>query len=396
VDGQRERRGLCKPAANAAKLTGARRTLRRKLQIACGAFLFWTALGVFFASQLRFEGLPWGVALAYSMPRWYSWGLLTPGVLRVDRWLGRTRSLAARVAWHVPIGVGWTCLAITIRLVTRPLRGSPPISSISFFFLDRFYWDLLIYGVVIGFAISRDYAAQVRERERQASELAIETAELERRLAEARLQALRTQIHPHFLFNALNTISAFTETDPPTARRLMERLGDLLRASLRLGSRSMVTLAAELTFLDDYLAIESARFEGRVTVSVNADDDALNIMVPSFLLQPLVENAIRHGVIPRVSGGHVEVRAARNGSQLHLRVRDNGVGLCPGWEFERNARIGLRNVALRLQHLYGMPHLLRVTRVESGGVEVQVDIPLKALPDRERLAFGESSGEMAG
>jgi two-component system, LytTR family, sensor kinase len=322
-------------------VSGARRTLRRKLQIVCGAFLFWTALGVFFASQLRFAGLRWGVALAYSMPRWYSWGLLTPGVLRVDRWLSRTRSLAARVAWHVPIGVGWTCLAIAIRLVTRPLRGSPPIGSITDYFLDRFYWDLLIYGVVAGFAISRDYAAQVRERERQASELAIQAAELERRLAEARLQALRAQIHPHFLFNALNTISALTETDPRTARRLMERLGDLLRASLTLGSRPMVTLAAELTFLDDYLAIESARFEGRITVSVNVEDDAVNDMVPSLLLQPLVENAIRHGVVARVSGGHVEVMAARNGSRLQLRVRDNGVGLPPGWEFERNAGVGL-------------------------------------------------------
>jgi two-component system, LytTR family, sensor kinase len=376
-------------------VTGARQTLRRKLQISCGAFLFWTALGVFFASQLRFAGLRWGVALAYSMPRWYSWGLLTPGVLRVDRWLGRTRSLPARVALHVPIGIGWTCLAIALRLLTRPLRGSPPISSVTNFFLERFYWDLLIYGVLAGFAISRDYAAQVRERERQASELAIQTAELERRLAEARLEALRAQIDPHFLFNALNTISAFTETDPQTARRLLERLGDLLRASLTLCSRPMVTLAAELTFLNDYLAIESARFAGRVTVSVNAEESALNIMVPSLLLQPLVENAIRHGVVPRVSGGHVEVTAARNGSLLHLRVRDNGVGLGADWEFERNARIGLRNVASRLEHLYGVADLLRVMNLESGGVEVRLDIPLTPLPNGKRVPSQGRSGEMA-
>jgi len=172
--------------------------------------VFWTALGVFFASQLRFGGLRWGVALSYSMPRWYSWGLLTPWIVRVDRRLGRNRSLAARVAWHLPIGIAWTCIAIAIRLATRPLRGSPPIPSLTAFFLERFYWDLLIYAVIAGFAISRDYAAQVIERERQASEFAVETAGLERRLAEARLQALRAQIHPHFLFNALNTISAFT------------------------------------------------------------------------------------------------------------------------------------------------------------------------------------------
>lgn len=357
-------------------MTSPRHTIRQKILTAVVAFLFWTALGVFFASQIRFGGAPWSIALAYSLPRWYSWGLLTPFVVRLDRWLGRNRTLAERIAWHVPIGIGWTCLAIMIRFATRQIRGVPPMGGFAGFFVDRFYWDLLIYAVIAGLAISRDYAAQVRQREKEASDLALETAELERRLAEAQLQALRAQIHPHFLFNALNTISAFTETDPPTARRLMERLGDLLRTSLALGSRPLVTLAEELTFLDDYLSIESARFEGRVTVSVNAGDDTLNVMIPSLLLQPLVENAIRHGVIPRASGGHVDVTAARNRSMLHLRVRDDGVGLSAGWNFERNAGIGLRNVASRLEHLYGTADLLRIMPIASGGVDVHVDLPL--------------------
>ena len=156
----------------------------------------------------------------------------------------------------------------------------------------------------------------------------------------------------------------------------MERLGRLLRVSLAHGSHPLVSLVDELTFLDDYLAIESVRFEGRITVSVNADDDTLDVMIPSFLLQPLVENAIRHGVVPRLSGGHVEVTAARNKTTLHLRVRDNGIGLCPGWEFERNAGIGLKNVALRLEQIYGVADLVRVTVVPSGGVDVQLDLPL--------------------
>ena len=218
MDRQRKRWRFRKPADHSGEVSVPRRTLRHFFEIACGAFLFWTGLGVFFASQLRFAGWPWGVSLAYSMPRWYSWGLLTPGIVWIDRWLGRGRSLGLRVAWHVPIGIGWTCLSIAIRYLTRPLRGSPPITNLTRFFLERFYLDLLIYAVIAGVAISRDYAAQVRQREKQASKLAIETAGLERRLAEARLQILRAQIHPHFLFNALNTISALTETDPPTAR----------------------------------------------------------------------------------------------------------------------------------------------------------------------------------
>jgi two-component system, LytTR family, sensor kinase len=127
---------------------------------------------------------------------------------------------------------------------------------------------------------------------------------------------------------------------------------------------------------DDYLSIESARFEGRVTVSVHADDDLLAVMVPGFLLQPLVENAIRHGIAPRLSGGHIEVTARRDGSIVKLRVRDNGVGLPPGWQLQANAGVGLGNVSSRLEHLYEQRDLLRIAPAAAGGVDVQLDVPL--------------------
>jgi signal transduction histidine kinase len=327
--------------------------------------LFWTALGVFFATQIYLlnRSTPWTTALAFSLPRWYVWGLLTPAIFWVDRRLGATCSLKVRVAWNVPIGIAWTCLSLAIRLLTRPLRGSPQIPTVTAFFLERFYWDLLIYAVIVGVSISRDYAFQVREQERQSHQLALEAADLERRLVEARLEALRAQLHPHFLFNALNTISAFTDTNPRIARRLMEQLGDLLRASLTHAAQPLVTLGEELTFLDDYLAIESARFEDRLNVTVRVSDDLLHLNVPSFLLQPIVENAIRHGIAPRLSGGHVDVTATRTDSMLTLRVQDDGVGLPPAWRFEERAGVGLRNVASRLEHLYGRGDLLRVDRI---------------------------------
>jgi hypothetical protein len=345
---------------------------------------------VAFATQLYFAGLPWRQALTWSLPQWYAWGLLTPFVFWIDRRLLRFPSPVARFALHVPLGIAFTLLSIGLRLLTRPLRGSPWPPDIAEFFLERFYSDLMIYAVIAAVSMSRDYAAQVRQRERQAADLALQTADLERRLIESRLQSLRAQLQPHFLFNALNTISAFTETDPQTARRLMGQLGDLLRASLTHANRPLVTLGEELTFLDDYLAIESARFEGRITVSVKADDDLLNIMVPSFLFQPLVENAIRHGVAPRVSGGRVEVTATRSGSTLTLRVRDDGLGLPVDWQFDRNAGVGLRNVASRLEHVYGRPDLLRVTSNSTGGVDVQIDLPVRpstaATAPRPRVA----------
>jgi LytS/YehU family sensor histidine kinase len=291
----------------------------------------------------------------------------------------------------VPLGVAWTSLSILIRLVTRPIRGSPWPASIAAFFIDRFYWDLLIYAVIAGVSISRDYAEQVRASEREAHRLAIAAADLERRLVEARLQSLRAQLQPHFLFNALNTISAFTETNPQAARRLMEQLGDLLRMSLTHAARPVVTLGEDLTFLDDYLAIETARYEGRLTVSVRVDDDLLETRIPSFLLQPLVENAIRHGVAPKLAGGHVDVSATKDASVLELRVRDNGVGLRPGWQFPRDAGVGLTNVASRLEHLYGRSDLLAVAPWDGGGVEVRLDLPVP-IPE----PAGRFSAERAG
>ncbi len=354
--------------------------LPRLLRLVFWSGLFWTGLGLFFASQLVLAGLPWSLALSFSLPRWYSWGLLAPCIFWIDKRLLRRRPLRRRVALHVPLGIAWTLVAIALRLTTRPLRGSPMPPSIAQFFLERFYWDLLIYAVIAGVAIARDYAAQVRQRERQAHEMALQTAELERRLVEARLQTLRAQLHPHFLFNALNTISAFTEGNPQTARRLMGQLGDLLRASLTHASRPLVTLGEELTLLDDYLAIESARFEDRMAVAVQVDDGLLDVLVPGFLLQPIVENAIRHGIAPRLSGGDVTVTATSDGSFLTLRVRDNGMGLPAGWQFATDAGVGLRNAASRLEHVYGGTAHLRVERGEAGGADVQIVIPLQTLP----------------
>jgi two-component system, LytTR family, sensor kinase len=349
-----------------------------RLKLLIWVILFWTALSLFFASQiyLLVPKVTWSRAFALSAPRWYVWGLLVPGICSLDRKLN-SRSLSERVALHVPLGVAWTLLAITIRLVSRPLRGSPWPPSVSTFFVERFYWDLLIYAVIAGVSVARDYAWQVKVRDHEAHALALRTTDLERRLIEAQLDSLRAQLHPHFLFNALNTISAFTETAPQMARRLMERLGHLLRASLRHATTPEITLGEELTFLDDYIAIESARFEGRITVSVHISDELVSLMVPSFLLQPLVENAIRHGVSKRLSPGHVEVAAYRDGSLLSLRVRDDGVGLPQGWQFPRDAGIGLRNIASRLEHVYGRSDIFRIVAAIPQGVEAQIDLPLR-------------------
>jgi two-component system, LytTR family, sensor kinase len=356
-----------------------------------GVFLLWTAIAVLFATQLYFAGLPWSRALDWTLPRWYAWGLVTPLIFRLDRGLAGATSFPVRVALHVPLGLVWTAITIALRLAVRPLRGSPLPDDYHAYLLDRFYSDLPIYAVIAGISFARLYAEQAKRGIEEAHELALRTADLERRLVEARLQSLRAQLQPHFLFNALNTISAFTESNPQLARRLMAQLGDLLRASLQHTAQPLTTLGEELTFLDDFLAIESARFEGRLQVSVRADDDLLPRLVPAFLLQPLVENAIRHGVGTRLSGGHVEVCVIRDGAGLQMLVRDDGVGLSPGWSFERDAGVGLKNVAARLEHLYGRPGLIRLIPRTSGGLDVQIDLPGRpaAGPPAAHLAEGQ-------
>jgi two-component system LytT family sensor kinase len=209
------------------------------------AFAFWTAIGLFFATQ-RPLLLPgpnaWLDGLRMSMPRWYVWGLLAPLIARTDRILGVGRSRAARLLMHLPLGIAWTLVAIGVRFAIRPLLHDTYPQSVTGFVVERFQWDLLIYGVIAGVIVARDYATQARRSELDAARLSVRAAQLERSLTEARLHTLRSQLNPHFLFNALNAISAFTEREPKKARRLMAHLGDLLRASLDHSARPEVTL----------------------------------------------------------------------------------------------------------------------------------------------------------
>jgi len=341
----------------------------RLLRVWFGAFLLWTAIAGVFATQLYFAGLSWQQALAWTLPRWYAWGLVTPGIFWMDRRLAATTSFTTRVVLHVPSAVIWTSVTIVLRLVTRGIRGAVIPQDFSRFFLDRFYSDLPIYAVLAGISFARLYADQVKRSTQQAHELALRTTDLERRLVEAQLQSLRAQLQPHFLFNALNTISAFTESSPVTARRLMAQLGDLLRASLRHAAQPLVTLSEELTFLDDFLAIESARFEERLRWRIEVEPAARDLLLPPMLLQMLVENAVKHGIGHSASGGEVSVSARCSDGVLALRVTNPGrLGRAGG------TRIGLANAQERLRLLYGARASLRLA-AEHDVVTAAVTLP---------------------
>ncbi len=220
---------------------------------------------------------------------------------------------------------------------------------------------------MIGVAHALDYYGKYREGE-------LHAAELEAGLARAQLQLLKSQLHPHFLFNTLNAISALVHTDVEAADRMLARLGDLLRLALEDFGLQEAPLARELEVVRSYLEIEQARLGSRLSIIVDVGPDTLDAWVPTFLLQPLIENSIRHGIAPRAGKGRIEVHARRDREVLHLEVRDDGPGFpalppCGG--------VGLANTRARLFHLYGEAQRLQTRNEPRGGCVVQVTVPFR-------------------
>ncbi len=225
--------------------------------------------------------------------------------------------------------------------------------------------------VLIANAVS--YYRKYRDREIQASQL-------EAQLAKARLQSLKSQLQPHFLFNTMHSISALMLTDVQAADRMITRLADLLRMNLESAGTQITTLSKELEFVNCYLSIEQVRFEDRLTVVLEVEPETLDARVPQLLLQPLVDNAVKHGIAHRVAGGEIHIRAQRQNGDLKLEVRDNGPGLSNSAS-DRGCRIGLKVTRERLEALYGQNQSVELTSPAEGGVCVVLSIPFEIEPE---------------
>jgi LytS/YehU family sensor histidine kinase len=241
------------------------------------------------------------------------------------------------------------------------------------FFLN-FDWEMMTYWALVGVSYAHDY---YRESQHQR----VAAAQLQARLAEARLQALQSQLHPHFLFNTLHTISALMHRDTEAADAMLARLSDLLRLSLDRTGGQHVTVKEEIDFIQKYLEIERTRFGDRLEVRVNVDPDTLDAAVPNLLLQPLVENAIRHGIAQKVGGGLLDVRVAREGDALCLTVRDTGPGLPAATLSALNTGVGLTNTRSRLEELFPGRHRFEFHEPADGGLAVEIVIPFVIHPD---------------
>lgn len=248
-----------------------------------------------------------------------------------------------------------------------------------------------VYVPIVLIAHAVSYHQKFRERD-------LRTSQLEGQLAKAHLQSLKSQLQPHFLFNTLHSISALMLTDVIAADRMMSRLSDLLRISLEGNAAQITTLSRELEFVNGYLEIERVRFEDRLTVILDIAPETLDAQVPNLLLQPLVENAIRHGVAKRSSGGEIHIAASRNNRSLHLQIRDNGPGLVESAELQSKPGLGLGATRERLRTLYGDDQEIDIRNAAEGGVEVNVRIPFCAdlrpsvyevVPSADRGGLGE-------
>ena len=364
---------------------------RRRGAIWVSFVLLWLALGLFSAgiflvpfSRARRSappGLLSPVLRSYlgQVVVWIAWITLVPAA----QWLRRRwpvergafkRALPVHLTAIVLLGAAHSVMVILTDWVV--VQAGQPFAEGELPVLLVYWWirDLpfcaLFYAMVLGIGSALDYYRQFRERQLRASQL-------EAQLAQAELQMLKMQLHPHFLFNTLNGITGLVrDNDNAAAVQMLVGLSDLLRQTIDSAGKQEVRLSEELEWLGLYLKLQQVRFSDRLRVRLTAAPETLDAMVPNLITQPLIENAIRHGLSSRAAPGSVCLSAQRTTSRLELRVSDDGVGLPEGWQLEGSKGVGLLNTKARLQQLYGQDFLFEVRNREQGGVEALLSIPL--------------------
>jgi len=317
---------------------------------------------------------PVGQTIAVELVRWYLWLALVPliaaTIRRLERTVARTRR---RLALHGCAALGFVVAHAAITtVVSRAIEGAgiPPDLSFPEHVATMCAVDVLVYAMIVALYHAAAYHERYRQRELFASQLQAQVAQL-------RLREMRARLQPHFLFNSLNTISALMHTNVDQADAMLTAFSDLLRSSLRASERQEIPLRQEIAFVRRYLDIMALRFGGRLTANVQIDPAVVDALVPNLLLQPLVENALRHGIARRGQGGFVEVRACRLDGDLQLRVLDDGPGLPAEWQERHSTGLGLRMTRERLDTLYGSRHHMEIGNREGGGAQLLLTIPFR-------------------
>lgn len=339
-------------------------------------------MGLAFASQIYLQSnllghsITWGEAIRDSLEEWYVYGALSFPVVWLARrfppeggrlWLTACIHLGAALVFSL----AYVLLGALVGQVDSMVTGeSATYGEIFHPLLARtFPYNLLIYGVIISISHALDYYRKYHER-------TVQALELEKHLTDARLQALLHQLKPHFLFNTLNGIASLMHTDVQAADRMLVCLAELLRVTMSHTGAPQTTLREEISFIERYLDIERIRFRSRLEVSIAIDEDAMEAQIPSLILQPVVENAVRHGIEPNARTGRIELRGVQENGKLVLTVADNGSGIPAGGP--KKEGIGLSNTRARLTELYGAHQRFELVNRPEGGLCVRMTIPFNA------------------
>lgn len=353
-------------------------------------FLLWTVLGLFYFSQGitqrlgRHDPTPWWHYLVAWLAGVYIWALLTPVILLFGRQflLGRRHWLGP-IALHLLLSAAFSAFGLCLegvlysRLHLFPSLVGGWREMSAELFVRGFHGGILNYWIVLGVQWGALYYRGFQERSQEVLKVELRASELQSQLVSAQLTALRMQLQPHFLFNTLNAIMVLVRQQKARdAERMLGYLGDLLRGVLEDVDAQEVSLRRELEYLQLYLAIEQVRFPDRLRVEIAADPATQAASVPQFILQPIVENAIRHGIGRSLSAGHILISAAKTNDTVELRVQDDGPGFTPGDPSEEQG-IGLANTRARLQQLYGEEARLEIGNRAHGGGVVTVTVPFR-------------------
>lgn len=372
-------------------------TLKKTLRTYAAFFLVWTALGLFFFSQGMVQKVvsndpnPWWHHLASWMVGVWTWFLLTPTILRLGRRFPLERKHWVRVASvHLVLSVAVSLGQLAGEAaILRGLKLFPAImttytATLTFLLVIGFHQGVITYWGILAIQFGFDWYARYEERRKEALRLELRSSQLESRLMQAQLSALKMQLQPHFLFNTLNAIMVLVRQQKGReAEEMLGRLGDLLRCVLDDVDTQEIPLRRELEYLELYLSIEEVRFQDRLRVEIAADPEVLDAAVPHMVLQPIVENAIRHGIGRSLSAGRIRISACRvNGASgigaVEIKVQDDGPGLAPAGTGQVRG-IGLANTRARLAQLYGDAAHLSVENNEPCGVLATLVLPCRLL-----------------
>ena len=349
----------------------------------------WVIIAALSAAQvslirmLRGDADIFGAMFTYELIIWQVWGLFVP----IIWWLSKKYPLEKRILfrnllWHITLSIVIVLLYIVVYVgydrlffeyYTQPKWTFWQCMIV--FVASKFHWNFITYWGILGVVNAFEYQRKFRER-------ALKAIQLESQLFQSQLQALKMQLHPHFLFNTLHTIASMVrQEEKKEAVAMLTGLSELLRMALEQGQKQRIPLKEEMDFVNTYLAIEQVRFKDRLQLDIQIEATTLDAIVPNLLLQPLVENAIRHGLAKKLSARQLQIRSYQKNEFLNIEVYNEGLSLPNDWHLNNSEGVGLSNTQKRLEQLYNGQHQLQIKNHQQG-VLVSVQIPFeKASPE---------------